>query len=148
MARLLLASGQDAGLEVVDVADVQAGAVGGGVAAALEDVHDADLLLASAQEQLLAERHEKVHAFHNHLNRGVVRHPGHGGAGIIWLLILLHVAFLGYWGWIWWRQRKQREASGRKQQSVPQKVNCVYDWSATPALPLPALQLGAKAAQH
>lgn len=143
-----MAAAEDAVVESVDVLDVQAGGGGAGAADALADVHDAELLLASAQEQRVADQHEAVHAFHHHLNHGGARHPGHGGAGIIWLLILLHVAFIGYWGWIWWRQRKQREASGRKQQSVPQKVNCVYDWSATSQLPLPTLQLATKAAQH
>lgn len=145
MARILL-NAEDAVVESLDMLDVQEGVTGGGGGAALADVHtDAELLMAAAQEQLVAERHEALHAFHHHLKHSGPRHTGHGGAGIIWLLILLHVAFIGYWAWIWWRQRRQREASGRKQ-SVPQKVNCVYDWSAAPQLP--ALQLAAKAAQH
>lgn len=35
-------------------------------------------------------------------------------------------------GWIWWRQRKQRDVGSRKS-GVPQKVTCVYDW--TPQIP-------------
>lgn len=177
--------------------------------------HNGPRPIAPLQEQLVAERHEALHAFHHHLKHSGPRHTGHGGAGIIWLLILLHVAFIGYWGerplrpllarwprcssrpptfcasysqavptggeggdtrctvvllprtgmhsapaagpasvgrvaqspsghaalrlcaalrvprraaWIWWRQRRQREASGRKQ-SVPQKVGQLVTWT-------------------
>lgn len=34
--------------------------------------------------------------------------------------------------WVWWKTRKQREEKKGKS-SVPQKVNCVYDW--TPVIP-------------
>lgn len=60
----------------------------------------------------MADQHEAVHAFHHHLNHGGARHPGHGGAGIIWLLILLHVAFIGYWG-----ERPPRRRCPRAQHS-------------------------------
>jgi hypothetical protein len=141
---------------------------------------------------MLHEQHTAVHAFHHHIPH---REQGSSGTGIIWLLVLLHAFFLGYWGepppppgvawqqqqaqapavcvawlqcmlafsghsrlillahplapisrtrapvpsplrraaWIWWRQRLQREVAARKTSALPQKVNCVYDW--TPVIP-------------
>ncbi|PSC73313.1 zinc finger SWIM domain-containing 7 [Micractinium conductrix] len=126
----------------------RAGSLGdsGGAAADLQ----ADLLLAAqeqlVQEQQRAEQHDTVNAFHAHLQHAHSGRRAGSAAGIIWLLILLHLAFIGYWSWIWWRQRRQREAGSGRKPCAPQKVNCVYDW--TPVIPqLPNIQL-AKTAQH
>lgn len=51
---------------------------------------------AAVQDQV-AEQHSAVHAFHHHIPRGD-RRSGSSGTGIIWLLILLHLVFVGYWG--------------------------------------------------
>lgn len=44
----------------------------------------------------VVEQHTAVHAFHHHIPHGT--HRSSSGTGIIWLLIVLHVAFVGYWG--------------------------------------------------
>jgi len=48
-----------------------------------------------AQDDMLHEQHTAVHAFHHHIPQ---REQGSSGTGIIWLLVLLHAFFLGYWG--------------------------------------------------
>lgn len=50
------------------------------------------------QERIISDQESAVHAFHHHLKRTGPRGRGGHGAGIIWLLILLHFAFIAYWG--------------------------------------------------
>jgi hypothetical protein len=45
----------------------------------------------------VAEQHTAVHAFHHHIPHGAHRR-GSSATGIIWLLVVLHVAFVAYWG--------------------------------------------------
>lgn len=49
------------------------------------------------QEQQRAEQHDTVNAFHAHLQHAHSGRRAGSAAGIIWLLILLHLAFIGYW---------------------------------------------------
>lgn len=48
-----------------------------------------------AQDKM-SEQHDAVHAFHHHIPH-TAAHGGSSGTGLIWLLIVLHVAFVGYW---------------------------------------------------
>lgn len=120
---------------------------GGGVDGGFASVDDggAASYAVAAVKDKVAEQHSVVHAFHHHIPRA----PRHGSSatGIIWLLIVLHVAFIAYWAWIWWRSRLQREEKKLKS-SVPQKVNCVYDWGGIPLPQIPNIQLASKSAQH
>jgi hypothetical protein len=109
---------------------------------------DGDEVLAEplTLQDKVAGQHSAVHAFHHHIPHAGV-HRGGSGAGIIWLLVVLHVAFVGYWTWVWWTSRSKQREEKKIRSSVPQKVNCVYDW--TPVLPqIPNIQLASKSAQH
>ncbi|KAI3431606.1 hypothetical protein D9Q98_004656 [Chlorella vulgaris] len=93
----------------------------------------------------MSEQHDAVHAFHHHIPH-TAAHGGSSGTGLIWLLIVLHVAFVGYWTWFWWTSRKQRDDK-KVKGSVPQKVGCIYDFGVAP-MSMSSIQLSSKSAQH
>lgn len=52
------------------------------------------------------------------------------GAGLIWLLVLAHLAFVASLAYSWWRQRpKGGSAAAGKHNLPPQKINCVYEFA-------------------
>lgn len=66
--------------------------------------------------------HEQLHRHHMHLPEGRGRRSG---TGLIWLLVFLHLGFIGYWVYVYYKQRN-RMAAGKKE---PEKVNCVYEFA-------------------
>lgn len=99
---------------------------------------------ARAAQDKVVEQHTAVHAFHHHIPHGT--HRSSSGTGIIWLLIVLHVAFVGYWAWFWWTSRTKQREEKKGKSSVPQKVTCLYDWGSVPQIS--NIQLASKSAQH
>lgn len=84
-------------------------------------------------------RDGSAEALHDHDLHGqhmAVPHGGRGaGAGLIWFLVLLHLAFIGYWSYIGWKSRNAKAAL--KKDVVPQKVrlrpalSCPTSWLVT-----------------
>lgn len=74
-----------------------------------------------------AALHEHLHAHHMHMQAQGQRRVA---PFVIWLLIFLHVAFVGGLLWTWYSQKLGKAVIGAaKRESLPQKVNCVYEFA-------------------
>ncbi|GAB4814866.1 hypothetical protein N2152v2_001912 [Parachlorella kessleri] len=119
-----------------------AGGVAGAAAGAadLHKLHEAAVAGAAATGSDVQSAHEHLHRHHMHI-------PAHGGrhgsgAGLIWLLVFIHLAFVAYWGWIYYKQQRAR-ASKKEGKREPERVNCVYEF-AMPTINLGGLGVGGK----
>lgn len=104
-------------------AAARAGASEAGLDFSASDGHASDHAGGFASDAM-DDRDGGAEAMHDHDLHGQhmeVPHGGRGaGAGLIWFLVLLHLAFIGYWTYIGWKSRNAKAAL--KKDVVPQKV--------------------------
>ena len=139
------ALGEHKGLaDAVGGAGASGGAAAGASAAAgatdLHKLHEAVTGAAALGSADVQSAHEHLHRHHMHIPHHGGRHGS--GAGLIWLLVFIHLAFVGYWGWIYYKQQRAR-ASKKEGKREPERVNCVYEF-AMPTINLGGLGVGGK----
>lgn len=73
--------------------------------------------------QIVHDAHTRIEKHHMHsLGRGSGR--SHGGSGLLWLIVTIHIIFIAVWARIWWIQRNRKDPNLKREFK---SIHCELD---------------------